>query len=200
MNIQLTDNQLIITWERTSATVHDEILDRIKRIRGAEFNKAQGCWSLPVAQADRLFLAFPKASYDYDAICAVVDAQERRIAIFGKNLLDMGVKLTVTNGRLIAQGDNVSPLLQSLIDERGADLAAWLQAQNARKAARRRQNAQVDGIAVSSTENVPTNVSSPSDDDLRQAALLASSLRNAAQNQTHKDAMRQRNRRRKVTA
>lgn len=186
MNIQLTDGQLIITWERTSATVHGEILDRLKRIRGAEFNKAAGCWSLPVTQADRLFLAFPKASYDYDAICAVVDAQERRIAIFGQNLLDMGVKLTVANGRLIAQGDNVSPLLQSLIEERGADLAAWLQAQNARNRAQGRQNAQVDGIAVSSIENAPTNVSSPSEDDLRQAALLAQSLRNAAKKQQRK--------------
>jgi hypothetical protein len=127
----------------------------------------------------------------------VVDAQERRIAIFGQNLLDMGVKLTVTNGRLIAQGDNVSPLLQSLIEERGAELAAWLQAQNAISGASGGLESTLGAKPVSIYDR---GVFSPSDDDLRQAALLADSLRNAAQHQYHTDAMRQRNRRRKVTA
>jgi hypothetical protein len=200
MNIQLIDGQLIVTWMRTSKAVHDEILERMKCIRGAEFNKAAGrCWSLPVEQADRLFLAFPKASYDYDAICAVVDAQKRRIAIFGQNLLDTGVKLVVVDGRIIAQGEGVSPLLQQLVDERSEDLAIWLQSQNARKRAQGRQGAFLDGIAVSSIENASTNVSSPSSEDLRKAELLATSLRNAAKNQEREDSMRQQRRRGKVT-
>jgi len=197
MDIRLIDGQCVVTWERTSKEIHAEILDRLKCISGASFDKSASCWRVPSTQADRLFAAFPKASYCYDAICAVVDAQERRIAIFGQNLLDMGVKLTVTNGRLIAQGDNVSPLLQSLIEERGAELAAWLQAQNAISGASGGLESTLGAKPVSIYDR---GVFSPSDDDLRQAALLADSLRNAAQHQYHTDAMRQRNRRRKVTA
>lgn len=198
MNIQLTDGQLIITWERTSATVHSEILDRLKRIKGAEFNKAAGCWSIPVEQADRLFLAFPKASYDYDAICAVVDAQERRIAIFGQNLLDTGVKLIVVDGRVIAQGTGVSPLLQQLVDERSDDLRVWLQTQDVRCRAQDGPGTLAGAMQVQSINDRIAGDSGLSGEDLRQAGLLASAMRNAAKNQEQEDAMRQQRRRGKV--
>jgi hypothetical protein len=84
MEIRLIDGFCVVTWKRTSAEVHGEILDKIKRIRGAEFIKDAGCWLVPVAQADRLLAAFPKASYDYDALCAAFDRQDERIGIFGQ--------------------------------------------------------------------------------------------------------------------
>lgn len=195
MNIQLIDGQLIVTWMRTSKDIHDEIVNRLTCIRGAEFNKAAGCWSLPVAQADRLVLAFPKASYDYDAICAVVDAEQRRIAVFGQNLLDTGVKLVVVDGRVIAQGTGVSPLLQQLVDERSDDLRVWLQTQNDRYRAQDGLGMPVGAMQVQSINDRIAGASGVSGEDLRQAGLLASAMRNAAKNQEQEDAMRQRNRR-----
>jgi len=183
MEIRLIDGFCVVTWKRTSAEVHGEILDKIKRIRGAEFIKDAGCWLVPVAQADRLLAAFPKASYDYDALCAAFDRQDERIGIFGQSLLDMGVRLLVVDGRVIAQGEGVSPLLQSLIDERCAKLAAWLQAQDARYAGKYGQGATKNGDLVLSIQNDNSNENRPSGGDLRQAELLAVSLRNAAQNQ-----------------
>lgn len=176
MNIQLTDGQLIITWERTSATVHGEILDRLKRIRGAEFNKAAGCWSLPVAQADRLFLAFPQASYDYDAICAAVEARRRHIHNFASSLLAGGVRLEQRSDRVIATGENVSPLIQQLVDERAAELAEWLAEQQSAAAQPKRPHSRQQPAATPQAQ--------------REAELLVSSLRSAAANEQRRAAVR----------
>lgn len=200
MNIELVNGQCVVTWQRTSKTVHNEILDRIKRIRGAEFNKAAGCWSVPVAQADRLFLAFPKASYDYDVICAVVEMQERRIAIFGQNLLDMGVKLSIANGHVIAHGDGVSPLLQQCVNERSDDLRVWLQSTMHAVPNEYVCGTLVSAMQVQSINDHIAGDSGVSGEDLRQAGLLASAMRNAAKNQEQENAMRQRRRRRRVAA
>lgn len=196
MEIRLIDGSCVVTWERTSAEIHSEILDRLKRINGAAFDKSGSCWRVPAQQADRLYSAFPKASFDYDAVGAVVDAQERRIAIFGKNLLDMGVKLTVANGRLIAQGDGVSPLLQSLVDERGEKLRVWLASNTPALPHEYVCGTLAGAMQVQSINDRIAGVSGVSGEVLRQAGLLAESLRNAAQNQYQEEAMRQQRRRR----
>ena len=196
MNIELIDGQCTVTWERVPKPIHDEIVERLKKA-GAAFDKPRSCWTLPTKQADRLYAAFPKASYAYDVICSIVEAQERRIATFGHNLLAMGIRLIVSNGRVIAQGAGVSPTLQTAIDERGDNLRVWLQAQNAHRDARRAAGSTIGAIPVSSCDRDNPRYSS---EDLHQADLLAKSLRNAAKNEQHEQAMRTRRGRAKVKA
>ena len=195
MNIEMIDGQCTVTWERVPKPVHDEIVERLKKA-GAAFDKPRSCWTLPTNQADRLFAAFPKASYAYDVICSIVEAQERRIAIFGRNLLALGIRLIVSNGRVVAQGTGATETLQSAIDERGDNLRVWLQAQNTIHGASRGLGSTVGAIPVQPI----TNDSARSDSDYHNAELLAKSLRNAAKNQDREDAMRTRRGRAKVKA
>lgn len=195
MTVVVAGDALRISWQQEPRWRHDDYCAALREISGVRYDPNIRSWVCPLRNADRILEAFPHASYDYDAICAVVDAQKRRIAVFGQNLLDMGVKLVVVDGRVIAQGDGVSPLVQSLIDERCDDLRVWLQSQNACNGAWRRQIGAIDGAVVSSIENALTSDSRPSNEDLRQAGLLASAMRNAAKNQEQEDAMRQQRRR-----
>jgi hypothetical protein len=131
MQVEMREHRLRVSWPRCDRSAHDAIVERLKCIKAARFDKEQGCWFIPVSEADRLMDAFPKASYDYDAICAAVERQQQRAAIFGRSLLGMGIKFVAVDDRVIAQGAGASPLLQKLIDERNGGLLAWLQAQEA---------------------------------------------------------------------
>ena len=190
MEIRHNGDGLTVTWERTDKATHGAILDLLKAIPGAEFDRLALCWHVPAKQADRLYASFPKASYDYDAIGAVVEAQERRIDIFARNLEAMGVRLTVRNGRIIADGGNVSPLVQKLVDERSAFLAAWLRAQNAHNRAWRGAQGASMAKQVQSSILQSESDSRGVGDDLHNAELMRKSLHNAAVNQERQEALR----------
>ena len=196
MDIQMSDDRLLVTWQRVSKELHDEIVSRLRAIRGVEFDRGAKVWTAPVNQADRLLAAFPNASYDYDALCAAFDRADERVGIFGQSLLDMGIMLIVENGRVVAQGDGASPLLQRLIDERNEDLAVWL-ASNAAALPHEYVCGTVAGaMQVQSINDRIAGDSEVPGEVLRQAVLLATSMRNAARNQYQEKTMRQR---RKVT-
>lgn len=166
----------------------------------AKFDRDAKVWTAPVDQADRLLAAFPKASYDYDALCAAFDRQDARIGIFGQSLLDMGVTLVVVDSRVIAQGDGVSPLLQSLVDERGENLRVWLDSTMPDLPHEYVCGTVAGAMQVQSINDRLAFDAGRLSEDLRQAELLATSMRNAAQNQYQQEAMRQRGRRGKVKA
>ena len=126
MEIRMRNGRLEASWRMAGREAHEEIVRRLRAIRGVEFDRDAKVWAVPLRQADRLLAAFPKASYDYDALCAAFERADERIGIFGQSLLDMSIMLIVVDGRVVAQGDGASPLLQRLIDERNEKLAAWL--------------------------------------------------------------------------
>lgn len=127
MNIELAKpSHLRVTWPRYPREVHEEILRRLHSV-GATFDNVHCCWWVHVAQADRLMDLFPKAAYDYGAICAACDAQAARARVFYKNLCALGVELTVdASGTVHGVGENISPVLQQCIEERSAGLRALL--------------------------------------------------------------------------
>lgn len=134
MNITLIDNQLKITWPRYPKPIHDEILARLKTVSGAEFDRAGKCWWIPIAQADRIVELFPKASFSVGALWVAMDAQEGRAQYFHASLMQLGVTLRVEDtGQVVAFGDNVSPLIQTLIDERADALRPLVMAYGAGK-------------------------------------------------------------------
>lgn len=97
-------------------------------------------------------------------------AEEGRIDRFMRNLRAMGVQFEVQDGRVMALGPHVSPLVQQLVAGRNDAALAWLSEHPAEPAAQPASPPPplLDGEAV------------------RQAALLAQSLRNAAKNQQGK--------------
>lgn len=133
MNItQATTTQLKVTWPRYPRQTHQEIVRRLKLIRGAEFDKQGACWYVPTIQGDRLMDAFPKASYDVEALWACTDAPGRRAATFHASLRQMGVGFEINDsGAIAAVGDGVSPLVQTLVDERNEALRPLVLAQEA---------------------------------------------------------------------
>lgn len=204
MEIVMRDGVIVVAWELSAYTVavNTEIKNRLHRIAGVEYDGRQKVWTVPAAQADRLYAAFPKASYDYDVICAVVNAQAGRCAIFYRSLVGMGVRLVCDDsGAIVAVGDGVSPLLQAAVDERSEELRPMVQAEQAAWLANSGQIGDVDGDLVSSTENEITSDSRPvsgvSDETLRQAELLVNGMRNAAKNQYEAEAARQSRQRRR---
>jgi hypothetical protein len=178
-----------------SAAEHAQCVAAAKTIPGATFSAADRCWYVPAKQADRLFAAFPQASYDYAAICAVVDAQRRRVHNFASFLVTHGVTLEVRGDTVVAHGDNVSPLVRKLVAERSAEIRAWLASQHARRRASGRSESHFVSDAVYSHINAQKGAPSASSEDLAKAELLAKSLRNAAKNQDRKELLRQSRRR-----
>lgn len=205
MEIVMRDGVIVVAWELSAYTVavNTEIKNRLHRIAGVEYDGRQKVWTVPAAQADRLYAAFPKASYDYDVICAVVDAQVGRCAIFYRSLVGMGVRLVCDDsGAIVAVGDGVSPLLQAAVDERSEELRPMVQAEQAAWLENSGQIGDVDGDLASFTANeIPGDfrpVLAVSAETLRQAELLVNGMRNAVQNQYEAEAMRQRRSRRRT--
>lgn len=205
MEIVMRDGVIAVAWELSAYTVavNAEIKARLHRIAGVEYDGRRKVWTAPLAQADRLYAAFPKASFDYDVICAVVAAQAGRCAIFYRSLAGMGVRLVCDDsGAIVAVGDGVSPLLQSLVNERSEELRPMVQAKNAAWLEISGQIGDVAGDLVSSTANEITNdssaVSAVSAETLRRAELLVNGMRNAAQNQYETEVARQRRSRRRM--
>ncbi len=204
MEIVMRDGVIVVAWELSAYTVavNTEIKNRLHRIAGVEYDGRQKVWTVPAAQADRLYAAFPKASYDYDVICAVVDAQVGRCAIFYRSLVGMGVRLVCDDsGAIVAVGDGVSPLLQAAVDERSEELRPMVQAEQAAWLENSGQIGFADALQVQFTINEITSdsraVSAVSAETLRQAEILINGMRNAVQNQYEAEAARQRRSRRR---
>ena len=205
MEIVMRDGVIVVAWELSAYTVavNTEIKNRLHRIAGTEYDGRQKVWTVPAAQADRLYAAFPKASFDYDVICAVVNAQVGRCAIFYRSLVGMGVRLVCDDsGAIVAVGDGVSPLLQAAVDERSEELRPMVQAEQAAWLEISGQIGDVAGDLVSSTANGITSdfmaVSAVSAEVLRQAEILVNGMRNAVQNQYETEVARQRRSRRRM--
>lgn len=167
VTVDCSDDMLLVSWRGLTRAEHDRAVTAVRAISGAVYDAEEKLWRVPVRQADRLYEALPDASYSYDAICAAVDAAATRIDRFMRNLRALGVRFDLRAGRVLALGDNVSPLVQQLVAERNTAALAWLSEHPAEPAAAPAPAPQplLDGEAV------------------RQAALLAQSLRNAAKNQ-----------------
>ena len=60
--------QLRITWPAYDPPTEAAILERLKTVPGAE--GAGRRWYVPAIQMERLMILFPKASYQYAALCA----------------------------------------------------------------------------------------------------------------------------------
>ncbi len=164
MSVVVADGALRISWEQEPRWRHDDYCAALREISGVRYDPNIRSWVCPLRNADRILEAFPHASYDYDAICAAVAAEEGRIDRFMRNLRAMGVQFEVQDGRVMALGPHVSPLVQQLVAGRNDAALAWLSEHPAEPAAQPASPPPplLDGEAV------------------RQAALLAQSLRNAA--------------------
>lgn len=123
MNIELAKPaHLRVSWPRYDRATHDEIVRRLHSV-GATFDNVHCCWWVHVAQADRLLDLFPRASFDYGAICAACDAQAQRTRTFFASLARLGVEFAIdASGAVYGVGENVSPVLQQCIKERSASL------------------------------------------------------------------------------
>lgn len=170
MLVEVHDDSLAVSWQRVPPHVHADLVESMKYIPGASFDARAKCWRVPLRQADRVYEALPDASYSYDAISAAVAAADERIDRFMRNLRAMGVQFEVQDGRVMALGPHVSPLVQQLVAGRNDAALAWLSEHPAEPAAQPASPPPplLDGEAV------------------RQAALLAQSLRNAAKKQQRK--------------
>lgn len=116
-------SQLKVTWPRLPKPTHDEVIRRLKLINGAEFDRAEKCWWVPATQGDKLMDAFPRASFDVDAIWLCTDAAAGRAVAFYDALVALGVKFEIAaNGAISAVGEGVSPLIQQLVAERATAL------------------------------------------------------------------------------
>lgn len=168
--VERLDDALRVAWHGLPRAEHDRLVETLRAITGAVYDADLRAWKIPLRQADRLLEALPTASYSYDAISAAVAAADERIDRFMRNLRAMGVQFEVQDGRVMALGPHVSPLVQQLVAGRNDAALAWLSEHPAEPAAQPASPPPplLDGEAV------------------RQAALLAQSLRSAAKNQQRK--------------
>lgn len=166
MSVVVADGALRISWEQEPRWRHDDYCAALREISGVRYDPNIRSWLCPLRNADRILEAFPHASYDYDAICAAVDARRRHIHNFASSLLAGGIRLEQRIDGVIAVGENVSPLIQQLVDEREAELAEWLAEQQSAAAQPKRPHSRQQPAATPQAQ--------------REAELLVSSLRNAA--------------------
>lgn len=176
MLVEVHDDSLAVSWQRVPPHVHADLVESMKYITGASFDARAKCWRVPLRQADRVYAALPDFSYSYDAICAAVDARRRHIHNFASSLLAGGIRLEQRIDGVIAVGDNVSPLIQQLVDERAAELAEWLAEQQSAAAQPKRPHSRQQPAATPQAQ--------------REAELLVSSLRNAAAREQRRAAFR----------
>lgn len=107
------------------------IVERMKTIPGAAYDKATKQWTVPAANADKLLDLFPLASYDYDAIAAACDAAAQRAVWFADSLRRWGIGLEIDgDGRVVAVGETVSPLIQDLVTARAEALRCYATTQS----------------------------------------------------------------------
>lgn len=167
MSVVVADGALRISWEQEPRWRHDDYCAALREISGVRYDPNIRSWLCPLRNADRILEAFPHASYDYDAICAAVDAASGRVDRFMRNLRALGVRFEERAGHVLAFGDNVSPLVRELVAERNAAARAWL----------------AENPEVASASGAPATPPACSAEEWRQAELLAASLHNAARNQ-----------------
>lgn len=163
--VERLDDALRVAWHGLPRAEHDRLVETLRAITGAVYDADLRAWKIPLRQADRLLAALPTASYSYDAISAAVEARRRHIHNFASSLLAGGIRLEQRSDRVIATGENVSPLIQQLVDERAAELAEWLAEQQSAAAQPKRPHSRQQPAATPQAQ--------------REAELLVSSLRNA---------------------
>jgi len=99
------------------------LVERIKRVPDAAWDKARRLWIVPTAQADRLMEAMPQASYDYGAFCAACDAHEGRERAFYESMVQLGVKLAIdATGAVYGVHEAMTDVLQAEIRARSEGL------------------------------------------------------------------------------
>lgn len=115
MNIELaTPTQLKITWPvYGDSSIEAEIVKRLATVPGIEGRGRR--WYAPAIQLARLMELFPKASFDYAALVAA----GRLGLVFYESLVCLHLNVIFDeSGAIVGLGENVSPLIQQLIDER----------------------------------------------------------------------------------
>lgn len=120
MKIELaTPTTVKISWPEYDAGTNDELLKRLNTVPGVEgFGRR---YYAPAIQVARLMQLFPKASYDY----AAMQAADAQIQAFYDSLAQFGIVLAIEpTGSIVAFGETVSPLIQTLVDERAPALRA----------------------------------------------------------------------------
>lgn len=170
MTVVVAGDALRISWQQEPRWRHDDYCAALREISGVRYDPNIRSWVCPLRNADRILEAFPHASYSYDAISAAVAAEVGRTDRFMRNLCALGVQFEVRDGQVLALGPHVSPLVQQLVAGRNDAALAWLSEHPAEPAAQPASPPPplLDGEAV------------------RQAALLAQSLRSAAKKQQRK--------------
>lgn len=121
LNIELVDqNTLKITWPLYAPEMEAEILKRLATVPNAE-GKGRRYYA-PAIQCERLMCLFPKASFAYEAL----QAADRIARNFYDSLNHTGVKLVIDGDKVRAIGDNVSPLIAQLVDDRSPALMSFV--------------------------------------------------------------------------
>lgn len=132
MNITLASGSptlLRITWdENYSPDIEAEIVKRLQTIPG--INGAGRRWYCPAIQMERIMILFKRASYQYAAYAAA----DKAARDFFDSLIGTGVKLVIDGDKVKAIGDNVSPLLAQLVDDRSPALMSLVQLEVDREA------------------------------------------------------------------
>ncbi len=115
MNIELSaPTQLKITWPvYGDPSIEAEIVNRLATVPGIEGRGRR--WYAPAIQLYRLMDLFPKASFAYAALVAA----DRLGRMFHESLVCLHLNVIFDeSGAIVGLGENVSPLIQQLIDER----------------------------------------------------------------------------------
>lgn len=113
MLVSLSGEQLRIAFRYDKSVV-----ERIKQVAGASWDKQRRAWYVPAGNVLRMLREFPEASYDYDVFVAAERAAKRWIA----DLHRLGVTLWRDGERIVAHGPGVSPVIEDALQER----KAWL--------------------------------------------------------------------------
>jgi hypothetical protein len=124
MNITLASGhppQVRIQWEPYDKSTEAVILERLKTVPNIE--GAGRRWYAPAIQLERLMVLFPKAEFQYAAMCAA----DKAARDFFDSLIGTGVKLVLDNGTVHAVGDNVSPLIDQLVADRSPALVSLVE-------------------------------------------------------------------------
>lgn len=118
MKIELaTPTTVKISWPDYDAGTNEELLKRLNTVPGIEGRGRR--YYAPAIQVARLMELFSKASYDYAAMQAA-DVQSQA---FYDSLAQFGIVLAIEpSGTIVALGETVSPLIQTLVDERAPAL------------------------------------------------------------------------------
>jgi len=99
------------------------LVERIKQVRDAAWDKERRVWVVPTAQADSLMEEFPQASFDYGAFCAACDAHEGRERAFYESMVQLGVKLEIdAAGAVYGVHEAMTDVLQAEIRARSEGL------------------------------------------------------------------------------